>query len=142
MERSVKTFHMPNFRSNKKISSSDHLSPVSHDYMLHSGRDRIDLSLYNPYFMALLSVFVYTRLLSLLNFPKINMISSKAGAIWDYFDKPAKFNDADADVNVKAKCKVCSDLMSCSKKKLRLIWLNMCRHGYCITAVFKWFVNL
>lgn len=44
------------------------------------------------------------------------MSLSKAGGIWEYFDKPEKFNDLLADVNVKVKCKVCRDLVSCSKK--------------------------
>lgn len=32
-------------------------------------------------------------------------VSSKAGAISDYFYKPAKFNEVDADVNVNMKCR-------------------------------------
>jgi hypothetical protein len=40
------------------------------------------------------------------------MLLNKAGAIWDYFNKPAKFNDADAHVNIKVK----SCWMEVSKK--------------------------
>jgi hypothetical protein len=53
--------------------------------------------------LALHSVLVCIRLLLLLNFTKIKLSPSKAGATWDYFHKPAKFNDAYADVTFKVK---------------------------------------
>ena len=44
------------------------------------------------------------------------MSLSKDGAIWDYFENPETFNDLVADANVKVKCKVCRDAVSCAKK--------------------------
>ena len=46
---------------------------------------------------------------------KIKMSQCKVGSIWDYFDKPHDC-DTNANVNVKVKCRLCSDLVSCSKK--------------------------
>jgi hypothetical protein len=88
---------------------------------LHYGQDTINSPVYDPYSMALFSVFVYTHLLLVLNFTKIKTSLGKAGAIWNYFDKPAKFNDTDADVNLKVKCKVCSHVSYLTRATFNLI---------------------
>lgn len=64
------------------------------------------------------------------------MSLSKAGTIWEYFDKPEKFSDFEADINVKVKCKVCGDVVSCSKKATSYLvtHLQVCYSGIQATS--------